>query len=525
MTSKSPRNRARQQVRPPRAHSGRHGPDPHRTLTPLLILAASLASAVLFLVRERGIAGAWGFSLDDSWIHAVFARNVATGHGFSFNPGEPVAGSTGPLYSLILAAFYWATREMIWSGKIIGIVCQAASAVFLARAAGRLTPGDRWTPLFCGLLMALSPSLTWASVSGMEISLYLLFVCAGLDFYLAGRQLPAGILWAVGVWVRPDGLFLVALSLLGSRALLVRKILWITPILALYFAFNAAIGHSLLPQTVATKTQFGVHLGWIVTVFREWGTLWGIPYRPGDQLDHPALLLPLIAFGVVVTARRHPLVALYLIGFPLAFALFRHSSASHKRYIVYVVPFGLMLAAWGAAAIPRRFPTVPRGVVALLAAVCLLWQTTDLDRKATTHGWNVQNINAMQVKLGEIAADVTEPGATVGASDIGAIGYFSGRRIVDLMGLVTRRNTLPQNLSLYRPAIIVVDMEWFREYAFRDSASGYFAFYDADSTHKYTALGGVELLHNTISSTNQMIVLRRQGLNDPPVANKFRIRS
>jgi len=35
----------------------------------------------------------------------------------------------------------------------------------------------------------------------------------------------------------------------------------------------------------------------------------------------------------------------------------------------------------------------------------------------------------------------------------------------------------------------------------------------------------VELLHNTISSTSQMIVLRRQGLNDPPVANKFRISS
>src|SRR5687768_4817323 len=77
------------------------------TLTPFLVVAVSLASAGLFLFREQAVAGAWGFSLDDSWIHAVFARNVATGHGFSFNPGEPVAGSTGPLYSLILAVLYW----------------------------------------------------------------------------------------------------------------------------------------------------------------------------------------------------------------------------------------------------------------------------------------------------------------------------------------------------------------------------------------------------------------------------------
>jgi arabinofuranosyltransferase len=517
----------RKQSRPSPAH-GRapsRGRSPLDTITPFLVVAASLASAGLFLFREQAVAGTWGFSLDDSWIHAVFARNVATGHGFSFNPGEPVAGSTGPLYSLILAVLYWITGEVVWSAKLLGVVCQAASAVFMARAAGRLNPSDRWIPLLCGLLVALSPSLTWASVSGMEISLYVLFLCAGLDFYLSGRQLVATALWAVGVWIRPDGLFLVILSLLGPRSLLPRKLLSIAPILGVYFLFNAVIGHSLLPQTVATKTAFGVHADWLVNVFREWGALWGIPYRKDDQMDHAALLLSLMVLGAAVAARRYPLVVLYLIGFPLVFALFRHSSASHKRYIMYVVPFGLLLAAWGAAAIPRRFPSIPRSAMAVLAVACLVWQGVYLDRKATTHGWNVQNINGMQVTLGKVAADVTAPGATVGASDIGAIGYFSGRRIVDLMGVVTRENTLPQNLSLYQPAIIIVDMEWFREYAVRDSASDYFAFYDADSTHKYTAMGGVELLHNTISSTNMMIVLRRQRPNDPPVMEKFRIRS
>jgi arabinofuranosyltransferase len=495
------------------------------TVTPILIIGATLGSALLFLAREQAIAGTWGFSLDDSWIHAVFARNVATGHGFSFNPNEPVAGSTGPLYSLVLAALYWITGEMIWSAKILGVLCQAASVLFLARAAGQVNPGDRWTPLFCGLLGAFSPVLTWASLSGMEISLYLLFVCAGLYFYIAGRPILATALWAAGVWVRPDGLFLVALSLLGPRSLVPRKLLLIAPILALYVGFNAAIGHSLLPQTVATKAHFGVHADWMMNLIREWGTLWGLPYRHGDQLEHPALLLPLMILGAVLVARRYPLLVLYWVGLPIVFSLFGGSSGAHKRYIVYVVPFGFLLAAWGVGLIRRRLPSVPPASWGFVAVICLLWQAVYLDRKATTHGWNVQNINGMQVTLGKIAAEVTQPGATVGASDIGAIGYFSGRRIVDLVGLVTRRNTLPENLTLYRPAIIIVDMEWFRGYARRDPASGYFAFYDADSTHKYTALGGVELLHNTISSTTQMIVFQRQGLNDPPAMNKFRISS
>ena len=37
-----------------------------------------------------------GFPLDDTWIHLQFARNVAEGHGFSFNPGVLSSGSTAP---------------------------------------------------------------------------------------------------------------------------------------------------------------------------------------------------------------------------------------------------------------------------------------------------------------------------------------------------------------------------------------------------------------------------------------------
>lgn len=498
-------------------------------LFPLVVIAAALGGVILFLAREKSIAGDWGFSLDDSWIHAVFARNIATGHGFSFNPDEPVAGSTGPLYSAILAALYWTTSNMVWSAKGIGILCHAASALLIYRAALRLAPREDLAALLAGTLVALSPSLVWASVSGMEISLYLLFVCLGIHEYVSGRTIRASAVWAAGVWARPDGLFLVALSLIGPISQLWRKLRVIVPILVLYVAFNVAIGHEAFPQTVGTKAHFGIHLASrTLNLLREWGTIWGLPYRPWDQLEHPAVLLLLMLLGATLTARQRPLLALYLIGLPIAFSLFRENSSSHKRYILYVIPFGILLATQGAIWLGRRLsPKAPRPIVAALAVACLVWQLVYLDRKATNHGWNVQNINGMQVVLGQIVGRVTEPGATVGASDIGAIGYFSHRRIVDLMGLVNAQRPLPENLSLYRPDVIIVDMEWFAPYAHRDPASSYWAFYDADSTHKYTVLGAAELEHNTIASTNTLILLKRQGLHDPPIPDqaKFKIRS
>ena len=67
--------------------------------------ALTLALA-LFWTRQWQIAGTAGlssFPLDDAWIHLHFARNLAEGHGFGYNPDVPVAGSTAPLWTLVLA--------------------------------------------------------------------------------------------------------------------------------------------------------------------------------------------------------------------------------------------------------------------------------------------------------------------------------------------------------------------------------------------------------------------------------------
>jgi len=61
------------------------------------IILLTLTGAAWFLFAEHGIAGQWGYSLDDSWIYATYARNLATGQGYSFNPHEHVAGATGQL--------------------------------------------------------------------------------------------------------------------------------------------------------------------------------------------------------------------------------------------------------------------------------------------------------------------------------------------------------------------------------------------------------------------------------------------
>src|SRR5437016_11883071 len=101
----------------------------------LLVVLAALLSLALYLVRERIIAGASGFPLDDSWIHLHFARNIAEGEGFSYNPGRPVAGSTAPLWTVLLAAACVLFGASAGVAKAVGVAVTVGAALVVRRAA------------------------------------------------------------------------------------------------------------------------------------------------------------------------------------------------------------------------------------------------------------------------------------------------------------------------------------------------------------------------------------------------------
>jgi hypothetical protein len=483
----------------------------------VILVLAILSAAALFIAREWRIAGVWGFPLDDSWIHAQIARNIANGQGFSFNPGERVAGSTGPLYTILLALLYRVTGEFVWTAKILGLLCHVASSILILLAMLEWDPRGKVKAFLAAFLVAWSPPLLWASLSGMEISLYLLLVCAGIYFYSRGKPVLTTLAWALGVWVRPDGLFLVGLGLVLIRKDVLRSAVAAIAVILPFFLFNMAVGGTLFPQTVGAKAHFGfepVTRTW--NLLREWGAIWGIPYRKADEMEHPALLLIGLIAGAWALRRKHPLLAIYAIGLPVALSLFREQSGSGKRYILYVIPFGAILAAHGFEYLSRKLlhTRAIQGLI-LASVVTMAWQAAYLVHKATVYGWNVQNIDKMQGYLGRLSRFLTKPGDRIATNDIGAIGYLSDRPVIDLMGLVTPLMPLPQALSRYRPELLIIFVDWFKDYAEYDAEHDTFNFFDADSTHQYTVVAGVELIHNTISAKDQMLLFKRYPRGAP----------
>jgi hypothetical protein len=495
--------------------SGKRDPITLSVFRECTILAlAVMGCAAWFLYAEHRVTGGeWGFSLDDSWIYATFARNIATGHGYSFNPGEHIAGATGPLYAFILALLYALFRDVVMPAKVLGIACLGASSILMYFAVRSLDTRKRLKPLVAGLLVGISPSLVWSAVSGMEIPVFILVACLGIYYYTKGRWALAAFWWSLGVWIRPDGLLLALAGIFLRPKPTVRGVMVsfaaAAPALLAFFAFNFIVGGKVFPNSVLVKTHPWQNAGpGVWEMVREWAPLWGLAMRPTDFSTHSLVLLPAMIAGALHRGRRLPAIGAFALGLPLAFALAGTSSGSHGRYLMPAIPFGVLLAVEGMDYLSRRFSRRWRkAVLPVLAGLSLAWQIGALERMGKLHGWNVENINHMQRLLaGTIRANAS-PGDTIAVNDVGAMGYFSGCYVVDLVGLVSPRRAFPENLRTYHPKYLVIFPSWYRSYI--DIRARHTRIYDPDSTYKYLAVAGAGLRFNTICSRDQMFVYAR----------------
>lgn len=71
-----------------------------------LVLAGAVPPLALLVAEAYLFGNLRGFPLDDSWIHLQFARNLAAGEGLAYDGGRLVAGSTAPLWTLLLAPLF-----------------------------------------------------------------------------------------------------------------------------------------------------------------------------------------------------------------------------------------------------------------------------------------------------------------------------------------------------------------------------------------------------------------------------------
>jgi hypothetical protein len=486
--------------------------------------AALTLAVVFFLVRARQLAGPVGldtFPLDDSWIHMQFARNLAEGHGFAYNPGVPVSGSTAPLWTLALGGVFALLGAHPALAKGLGLAATLATAWLAARLALIWTE-SRALGRLAAVLTALAGPMVWGALSGMEVSLAALLVTGALVAHATDRPLLAAGALGLGTLARPEAVLLLPLFWLAGPLTWRRGLAWLVPVagcLAPWVLFNLATTGNPLPATAAAKIEGGL-VGLLSGVREPLATL--LLKRPWQfvsewvrwlwQVDVllPVLLLPGLWRLGAQRGRAALVPAGVLLAHPLAMALlapYRGPAFQEGRYSIHLLPLAIVVAV---ASLPTLSRTGGEGRARGLWGIRARWAlglailagaAVALPSAASRYGWAVQNIEAMQVHLGRWVAVHTPRSARLGLNDVGAITYISRREVVDVMGLVTpaiipfRRDGetgVLRYLEQSCPDYLIIFPAWFPTIS--------------SMTEQFEPVYRVRLEHNEVAGADELVV-------------------
>jgi hypothetical protein len=463
------------------------------TLLAMLVALALSAAVAGYLLRRRPRDWApiaaiallcFGFALaydqflpDDSYITYRYALNLLHGQGLVFNPGEYVQSTTTPLYTLLLAAAGLIWPDLPVTSHILSLPALFAGALLLyllLAEHGKMTAG-----LLLAALYILNPFT--AAVYSSESILHVALIFAALYAYDHDRLGWTAAAAAGAVLTRGDGA-LVAIAL-GAHWLLTRRTDWrrlIVPaavyvaISAPWYLFAWAYYGSPAPATMSAKIAQGALPN--APLYGPGLGFWWMAYAQHSLLYW--LIPPLALLGLLLTLPRGgdrwawPMliwVALYTGGYTLL------QVTRYQNYYTPIAPALLLLAMLGAhwlgVALTHATPAwraAGAGRGAALTATALgvaigagFWAT----------GSNLfpslpQARAVIYQQIGEWLRAATPAGASVGMYEVGTVGYYAQRRIIDFYGLI--QPEVAQHLAdptwapqHYQPDYIVIHPDWY----------------------------------------------------------------
>ncbi len=391
-----------------------------------------------------------GFPLDDAWIHQTFARNLIQFGEWSFNPGYPAAGSTAPLWTLLLSvSFILRASPIIWS-YILGIMIFGLLAICVVSIVNTNNIRRNRQVLFIGLIIVATEwHLAWATVSGMETILFSLMVI--VSFWLLSQKtlqpVFIGTLIGMSVWVRPEGITLLGPTILvisyqfyGKKPELVRSFIkLILPLILLlipYLSFNYLISGNVWPNTLIAK-QLEYASFKEINFFTRYIKLFFTPMVGGNLL-----LLPGFFYTIYVSIWSKRMtnvsIVLWIFGFLLMYAVKLPVTYQHGRYLIPIIPAYLSLA------IPGMFQLIEKIITSKIG--WMFGQVWLISVILVSIGFNVLGARAYASDVAIIETEMVETSkwidvntpadSVIAAHDIGALGFFGNRKVIDLAGLV-----------------------------------------------------------------------------------------
>jgi hypothetical protein len=412
------------------------------------ILSLVVVGLYLGVTASRGHVG---FPLDDAWIHQTYARNWAVTGQLAYVAGQPSAGSTAPLWTLLISVGYRLRIDLLMWTYALGAASLALTAWLVYRLAARLAPQRPAVAWAASLIVLLDWHLIWAAASGMETILF----CA-LALLVIDRVQAKSSGWSIGWWggllilTRPEGLILIGLAAIvvlarsdrGGLKAVIQLVIALLITLSPGLWLNWQAGGTLLPNTFyAKQSEYAVLMSSATVWLEAIGQLLIAPLAGGLFLLMPGLLIglmrrPAARLNAVNWSMWLPLM--WIAAHTAVYALRLPVHYQHGRYLMPIIPVLVIYSVAGAAQLmARRAGRWVRVIDRVWAISIALIVIGYVPIGALTYATDVSIIDDEMVAVARWLDANTPPESIIAAHDIGAIGYFARHPLLDLAGLIS----------------------------------------------------------------------------------------
>ncbi len=417
----------------------------------LLAAAIALLGATAILLIHGPFY--FDFYADDALITLRYSQHLADGQGPNWNSDGRVEGYTTFLWMGIHAGLAKVGVDLIDASRVLGLAAVVGTMLIMHRiwsmwsedepASGFASPLVIAAAL---IALALTDGVAFWGFSGMETTAFMALLTLSAFLFLR-EQRAGGMPWsavalAATAMTRPEGLIAIAVSAAflviraglssNRREALLRLASWSAVLLVLYgsyFAWRYTYYDHLLPNTFYAKVEPTSAL-----YQRGLDYIWthGLRYQ----------LLPLLGgVAVLLTNVRLRSDAAYILVLTVAMlagiVIEGGDDFPHGRMIIPILPLVYIAGLAGLATLLGRISTSAIQSGAIAAAVLTLGALS-LFRGSLEFAGPIASEQQGQEGREVLAtwmSNNTQPDYTIAAFAVGAIGFYSDRDVLDLLGL------------------------------------------------------------------------------------------
>jgi hypothetical protein len=421
--------------------------------------------AAALLLRMSWIAYT-NFTYEDAFITFRYARQIAEGNGFVYNPGERVYGTTTPLFTLLLTGWLLIPgTEIVTGARLFGLLSSFGGLIFLLMTLRR-TGATKIQQLLPIALIGFSSKFWIMDTGGMETPLMIFLISASWYAYVIKKVGWTGTLSGLLLWTRVDLILWPAalcLTEVFSNRKNALKIAWLTTLVYLPWLiystlyFGSPIPHTITAKWVAyTQTDQVPYLSHLFVLVK-----WLNPFQIPGQLEGVGILIAFCILGIAAWQtsriyRQQQLAVLPLFVSLEAVRIVLSRATIFNRYFVPVFWVVMILLGLGLGSLVEKLPRVRSLSLSwksfsFLAFLCLFVGLGIRPAESARTGQTYRNERSLKA-AGLWLNRHSDPGSRVQLEPLGYIGYYSERVMIDEVGLVT-----PQMVELKSQGVFDLD--------------------------------------------------------------------